>query len=291
MRIAVTGASSFMGAHFAIEAAQQHEVVALHLSTPLNLPKISSLRIDLTHERARKKLEDSQIDLVVHFATKIKISGVKNSAEHARKANKKMLENLMALQKPILYASSTAVHWNCDIPYVQGRREEEAMLRASALPYAILRPSAPYGPKLIAHKTGHKESFHTLVDVIRYTPVVPIISKGDYLRQPIHVQDFARAALALIDLGLDGQEFDAGGAQNLSMRAIVQLIAQRLDKKAYLLPLPKKLYAFVARWHKDFEPSLLEYIDQDERVDNGPLIQETGLIPRGFEAGLSDLLG
>ena len=47
--------------------------------------------------------------------------------------------------------------------------------------------------------------------MIRYSPVVPMISDGQYKRTPIHVRDFARIGLSMIDIGLDGLELDAGG--------------------------------------------------------------------------------
>jgi nucleoside-diphosphate-sugar epimerase len=140
------------------------------------------------------------------------------------------------------------------------------------------------------HRPKHKESFHTLVDLIRYSPIVPMISHGNYIRQPIHVRDFARAGLAMLDIGLDGTELDAGGQDALSMRNIIKTIAERLDRSVQVLPLSKKLFVWLAKRNPNFEPSLIEAIDQDEEIDVQPLIFETGVSLRTFSEGVSDLL-
>ena len=288
MKVLVTGASSFVGAHFALEAARDHDVIATHYSTPLQLPRISSVRVDLCSSRAQLQLRKLNIDVVVHLACKVKAQkGEKLSPEEQNDA---MLEQVIALGKPILYASSTAVHWTKETPYVLSRRRDEERIRACGLPYGFLRPSAPYGPTLISHTPRHKESFHTLVDMIRYSPIVPMISDGQYKRTPIHVRDFARIGLSMLDMGLDGLELDAGGASILSMREIIEMIAQRMDKNPRIVPIPKKVFTWLAHRTKNFEASLIDAIDQDECIDAQPLVFETGVQARSFAQGLSDLL-
>ena len=72
MKVLITGASSFVGAHFALEASKDHEVIATHYSTPLKLPRISSVRVDLCSSRAKLQLRKLDVDVVVHLACKIK---------------------------------------------------------------------------------------------------------------------------------------------------------------------------------------------------------------------------
>ena len=288
MKVLVTGASSFLGAHFALEAARDHDVIATYYSTNLQLPRIPSIRVDLCSSRAQLQLRKINVDVVVHLACKIKSK--KGSKESPEDQNTAMLEQVLALGKPILYASSTAVHWTKETPYVLSRRRDEERIRSCGLPYGFLRPSAPYGPKLISHTPKHKESFHTLVDMIRYSPIVPMISNGQYKRTPIHVRDFAQIGLSMLDMGLDGLELDAGGASILSMREIIEMIAQRMGKSPRIVSIPKRVCTWLAYRTKNFEPSLIDAIDQDEYIDAQPLVFETGIQPRSFAQGVSDLL-
>ena len=71
MRILVTGASSFVGAHFARMAALEHEVIALHHQTPLMLNGVTPFRCDLRHPAAQERLSALHADVVVPLACKV----------------------------------------------------------------------------------------------------------------------------------------------------------------------------------------------------------------------------
>ena len=292
MRILVTGGSSFVGATFCLYAGRHHEVYALHHSTPLNLNGVSPIRVDLRRPRDTKKLQALDADVVVHIASKIRTAnaGDENPAEGARRVNGQMLDSILALEKPIVYASSTVVHWEHESPYGQSRRDDEARIQQSGLPYAIIRPSAPYGPRLSTHAPKHRESFHTLVSLVRNSPVVPIIGNGKYRRQPLHLGDFSSWILALLEKPLPNRAYEAGGADALSMNDIVDTIARACNRSPRKLHLPKPLFVQFAKFSPDFDPSLIAAADEDELADPTDLIETTGHEPRTFARGVADLL-
>ena len=292
MKLLVTGASSFVGAHFCQIASKIHDVYAVYFSTPIRLHHLTPVRADLRRERDLRILRDFDVDAVVHIATKIKATGTKevSPAQAGYQINRQMMEGVLSLGKPIVYASSTVVHWQSDSPYVKSRREDESDIVNSGLPYAILRPSAPYGPKLANHKPAHKESFHTLVDWVRSSPVVPVIGSGKYRRQPIHVADFSNAILSLLENDLPNDVFEAGGADALAFNEIIDQIAIALKRKTRRIHLPKSLFVAMAKWHPDFDPTLIRAIDEDEVADPASLFQQTGIMPRRFSEGVLDLL-
>jgi len=145
MRLLVTGGSSFVGAHFCLRAAARHEVTALHHMTPLRLNGVTPLKADLRHARDQARIGALDIDAVVHIACKIQGWAPKGEdrALAAKAVNRKMMDAVLGLGKPVIYASSTVVHWDQDSPYAQSRREDEQRLKESGLPCAIVRPSAP----------------------------------------------------------------------------------------------------------------------------------------------------
>ena len=292
MRLLITGASSFVGAHFCLSAKKRHRVWGGFFSNPLSLPGITPIRVDLLAVRDQRKIRALEVDAVVHLATKIKATpkADETSAQRAYEINRKMMDAVLALQKPVLYGSSTAVHWSADIPYVRSRQEDEDALRRSGLPYAILRPSAPYGPDLISHRPRHKESFQTLVNVIRWSPVVPLVGSGNYMRQPVHVDDFSEVGLRLLESGLSGQELDVVGCKAYSMREIVSILSKHMHQRRRLVPIPKPIFVWLSRFRSDFDESLLEVIDEDEVFDASIVKELTGISPRSFEEGVSDLL-
>lgn len=292
MRLLVTGASGFVGAHFCREAVKNHKVFGVHFRTPIRLGGLTPIRFDLSSTKNRAPLESLDVDAVVHLAAKIKApaQGSKSSSEVALAINRRMMDTVLSLGKPILYASSTVVHWSSDCPYALSRREDEARITASGLPFAILRPSAPYGPKFLHHKSRHKESFHTLTQLVRISPFVPMIGSGEYRRQPIHVEDFARFGLSLLELGLPNRAFEAGGGSVHSFREIIELLANGMGKVRRCVSIPKFLFVQLAKLRPDFDPDLMNAVDSDEVADPSDLISFTGHTPRTFSEGLRDLV-
>ena len=292
MRILVTGGSSFVGAWLSHRAARRHDVVALHHSTALRLNGVSPVRVDLRRERDRQRLRALSLDAVVHVACRIRAPslGDETPAEAALRTNRQMMDAVLELGLPTVYASSTVVHWAQDTPYARSRREDEQRLRDSGLPFAILRPSAPYGPHLATHRPRHRESFHTLVRLVRSAPLVPVIGDGQYRRQPVHVADFADAVVALLEQGLPNDAFEAGGGQALTMDGIIGEIGRAVGKRPRILHLPKALFVQAARLSADFDPTLIAAADEDELADPTRLEAATGVPMRGFSAGVAGLV-
>ncbi|MEC7946178.1 MAG: NAD(P)-dependent oxidoreductase [Myxococcota bacterium] len=281
MRLIITGGSSFVGAWTCLRAARSHSVFALHHSTALRLPGVTPVRTDLRRARDVRRLGGLGADAVLHLAAKVK-------GTDAPAVNRAMMDAVLSLGLPTLYLSTTVVHWDHPTPYGVSRREDEARLAASGLPYAVLRPSAPYGPRLIGHRPSHTESFHTLAGFVR-RGVVPIIGDGRYRRQPVHVDDLSDAMLALVARGLCGQTLDIGGGDALRFVDLVDALAASQGRRVLKLSLPKRLFVYAAARSRDFDPTLIDAVDADETVDNGPLMAATGLVPRVFVDGAADV--
>jgi nucleoside-diphosphate-sugar epimerase len=292
MRLLVTGGSSFVGAHFCQMAVASHEVFAAHHSTPLRLNGVTPVKVDLRRARDQRRLAAIEPDAVIHVACKIKArpTAHQSGSEAAAALNRQMMDAVLELGRPVIYASSTVVHWTGQTPYAAVRREDEQRLRESGLPYAILRPSAPYGPRLANHSPRHRESFHTLVELVRRSPIVPVIGDGQYRRQPIHVADLSRAILALLERPLPSQAWDAGGAEALRFDEIIDQLAAALHTKPHKLHLPASLFAQLARLSADFDPDLIAAAGEDEVADPTALAAVVGFTPRPFSKGLRDLL-
>lgn len=283
MRLLVTGASGFVGAHFCLQASGRHELIGLHHATALQLPGVQGLRLDLRSPRASAALRALKPDWIVHFAFKVKGAGAADD-------NRRMMSAVLGAGLPVAYASSTVVHWSRPTAYGAARREDEALLAKSGLPYVILRPSAPFGPPLLHQRPAHQESFQTLARLVRWSPVVPLIGDGRYRRQPVHVRDLAEAFLACMAGAHTGAAFDAGGGEALSFREIIAAIGRAAGRSPRLLPVPKALFVALARRQPNFDPELIDAVDADELADPAPLEAATGLRMRPFSAAAAELL-
>ncbi len=287
MRLVVTGASSFVGAHFCRRAAHRHDVVAVFHRRPVHLNRVTPVRVDLRHQRAPARLLELEPDAIVHVAGRVMGASTRPSV---LEGNRRMLDTVLAVEVPVLYASSTVVHWERPTAYGDWRKEDEARLAASGVPWAIVRPCAPYGPPLHEHQAGHQESFQALADMVRGWPVVPLPGSGRALRQPVHVEDLADAMLALLERGLPNAAFDAGGAESMTLDGVVDVIAHAARTRPVRVHLPAKLLGLVARYAPDLDEELMSTADTDDPADPAALEAATGVRFRGFSEGVRCLL-
>ena len=272
-----------MGAHFCVRASHQHEIFALHHTTSVALNGVTPIKADLRSYRGVRRVQDLNFDAVVHLATKVK-------GHDAHRTNRAMMDAVLSWQKPVVYASSTVVHWEQSTPYGESRKEDEARLKDSGLPWVTVRPSAPYGRRLLNHQPKHKESFHTLTDWVRHSPFVPVIGSGRYRRQPIHVDDLSDCMLHFLANELPCRAFDAGGAEALTFDEIIDVIACSLNKKVKKVHLPQALFVQLARFHQEFDVDLIRAVDEDEVADSQDLNQATGIQCRSFPEGVRCLI-
>jgi len=282
--VLLTGASSFLGAHTLLTLNRQFNVIGVYNKTPLTFVDTPTFQIDLTSPSSYETLQNLEVDWVVHLAGKIQSS----KEMTATQCNRKMLDAVLSLNKPIVYASSTAVHWEYDIPYVQIRKEDEQRIVNSGLPYVIVRPSAPYGPKIPGYAPKHKESFQTLVDFVRRAPVIPIIGDGKYLRQPIHATDFANLIGYCMLENETHIAFDAAGSTTHTFNEVVQILQAKIHRTRPLLHIPKKIAILGSRLFGNLEPSLVRAMDSSETFDVQSIQERISL--KGFEDGCWDLL-
>ena len=264
----VTGASGFVGAHFCrLAAGLGFRVRGLWRNTPLSLAGVEAVQGDVT------TIDDPGADVVIHLAAKV-------MADDARAQNRRMLDRVLAWGRPIVYASSTMVHWPLDVEYAASRREDEARVVNSGLDYLIVRPCAPYGPRIPGHTPAHTESFHTLADWVRRLPAIPVVGNARYRRQPVHVDDFNGAILRLVRAGAWGGEFDAGGPKAMTMVEIVHALGGKR-----ILHIPRRLLK-VAGPLAGLSRDVVSTFDTDDVVDPKPLAAASGLSPREFDPGV-----
>ena len=281
--VLVTGASSFLGAHVSEYLAKSHRVIGIWNSTPIYLTGVQPLKIDLFNENIPEHIL-KKVDVVIHLAGKIQ-----NTKRHsALQVNRQMMHRVIEMEKPVIYGSSTAVHWEQVVAYVQSRREDEQELMESGLPYAILRPCAPYGPRLRTHTPKHQESFQTLINTIRSAPVVPIIGNGKYLRQPLHVHDFAALTQHFIESEFQQVVLDVAGGTEHSFNEVIEILQRAVGTNKRCVHIPKGMATLAARFVPNLEPSLISVIDNSESFD---VTELNKLVPmRSFRTGVYDLL-
>jgi len=153
-------------------------------------------------------------------------------------------------------------------------------VRASGLPHVVLRPSLIAGPGNAALKT--------MVDMIRLSPVVPVIGNGRYELQPVWVEDVAEAfALAVERPALRGT-FDIAGPERLTYHQLLDRLETALGVRRRRVAVPVGMVRFAAAAGAAL-PNLapitseqLQMLLEGNTTDRNALEASFGVQPRPF---------
>jgi nucleoside-diphosphate-sugar epimerase len=149
-----------------------------------------------------------------------------------------------------------------------------AQCRRLRIDFLILRPTLIYG-------AGRDRSLTPIARRALRWRVLPI-PQADGLRQPVHADDIAQAALAaLASARLDGRIVPIGGGERLPYRAMFERIRACLPRR--VLPLPVPLIALrLAAWLLPPLRGPVSRLRDDLVADNGELSALLGIRPRAF---------
>jgi NADH dehydrogenase len=164
--------------------------------------------------------------------------------------------------------------------YHQTKWQAEEAVRGGGLPHVILRPSLIAGPGNAALKT--------IVDMIRLSPVVPVIGNGRYELQPVWVEDVAEAfALAVERPDLRGT-FDIAGPERLTYHQLLDRLETALGVTRRRMAVPVGMVRFAAAAGAAL-PNLtpitseqLQMLLEGNTTDRNDLETRFGVQPRPF---------
>ena len=239
MRIALTGATGFVGGHLLdrlLEAG--HSVKALTRRPQPDRPGVEWVSGDLANATALAALV-AGAEAVIHVA------GVLNAPDAAgfEAGNVTGTQNLLAAVTSakvgrFVHVSSLAAREPTLSLYGGSKARSEQLVAASTLAWAIVRPPAVYGP-------GDRET----LDLFR------MAAKGFVLLPPagrlslIHVDDLARLLVALVDpAALSGLTIEPDdGSTGYSHTEFAHLLGTAVGRKVIPISTPRPLLALAAR--------------------------------------------
>jgi nucleoside-diphosphate-sugar epimerase len=261
MRIFVTGATGFIGAHFVERAlAEGHEVVGLYRSDGAkHRAVIERLRAHGASLRRGDILKPDSFadimrgsDTVCHFAAAFRESGadesyfkrmnVEGTSNVARAAAAAGVKRFVHCGTAGIYGQRVAGTINESTPirpwnsYERSKLAADEQVReiatAADMEYVILRPTAVYGPRderlLKLFRSVQKGRF-------------PLFGPGEGRRHMIYVTDLADAFLrACTAPRAANQELIVAGPKAVPLREMLETIAQVANRPAFGPRLPLK---------------------------------------------------
>ena len=168
--------------------------------------------------------------------------------------------------------------------------EARVLAQCAALEIActILRPTLVYG-------LGIDRNISRAANFIRRFRFYPLAGAATGLRQPVHADDLAAAALAALNTPVAaGKCYEVGGSEQLVYREMIGRIFDTLEMPRRFVPIPflgtfAAAAGFVLR-RPEVTGEMVQRMRRDLVCDNGPAIRDFGYEPRPFlSAGRADL--
>jgi NADH dehydrogenase len=210
----------------------------------------------------------------------VHVDGTQNVLEAAKKAG----------MKQFFYQSALGTREKAKSEYHKTKWEAEKLVKASGLPYTILRPSLIYGP-------GDQFTIR-LAEAIKLSPVLPVIGSGLSKIQPIFIDDVvACIAKAVSDAAFLNRVFEIGGPEQLTYEEVTKAIATALGVKRPTVHMPMFFMRTLAKVAETVLPKPPVTTDQlimllEDNICDPAVIREAfGIEPVKFQEGLARFLG
>jgi uncharacterized protein YbjT (DUF2867 family) len=243
MRVAITGGTGYVGRAIIEKLLRRdHEVRAL-TRRPERAGTLQDLGVALVSgslgEPAAIRSLVEGVDAVVHLVGIIVESGRQTFESVHVAGTDAVVGAARQLGVPLLlHMSALGAGAAASTRYHRTKWQAEEIVRTSGQPHVIFRPSLIAGPGNAALKL--------MVDMIRFSPAVPVIGDGRYQMQPIWLGDLTEAfALALERPDLRGS-FELGGPDPLSYHQMLDHLESALGVHRRRIQIPVGVARFAA---------------------------------------------
>lgn len=164
----------------------------------------------------------------------------------------------------------------------EGERGVHAAAAARGAAATVLRPTLVYG-------AGRDRTLSRLTALAQRAGWLPVPRDAGGLRQPVHVDDLAAAAMAACDApAAFGNDYDLPGGETLPWRAMVARTLAVLQPPPRVVPVPAPMFALAMRVARllgkgdGFGDAAFARLRRDLVFDAGPARRDFGYAPRAF---------
>jgi len=242
--ILITGATGYIGRHLVARLAAQGErprcLVRSKERAAAILP-VDKLDIALGDTTRPETLADAMkgVDTIVHTAF-ITADHKQAAGNHYEVTNVHGTANLIkaaqaAGVKRVIELSGLGTKPDKPGSYMQGRFLAEKMLKESGLQWTIIQPSVLFGKDAPFVKG--------LSDLIRTSPVIPLIGGGTIRFQPIYVEDVVTVIIKVLETPEQSanKTFIIGGPAYYTFTDIINALLRTMHKTRVKAPAPLPL--------------------------------------------------
>lgn len=236
MKIAVTGASGYIGEHFVkLALASEHKVVALTRRTPKS-SACSWVPYELASHLTLILPQDT--DAVVHLATCTSRTEAMSSAQEILAAEL-LIKASQDVGASLIFVSSQTARLNAPTAYGRTKWRIEQLILASG--GCVVRPGQVYGG-------APRGLFGELLKAVQRLPVLPAFLPAPKV-QPIHVDDLVLGILRIAERpDMRGSVVLLASSEPVTFTSFLYAIAhQRLRLSRRFVPVPSFVVAVAVR--------------------------------------------
>jgi nucleoside-diphosphate-sugar epimerase len=243
MKILISGAAGLVGQNLILRLQAQgyNEIIAIDKhKTNLEIlsktnPAIETIYSDIAIKSGwEEKLKNIDTLIILHA----QIGGINEEEFTANNIN--ATQNLLEAAKQygiknIIHISSSVINSMAVDFYTESKKAQEQLVKDCSIPWVILRPTLMFGWFDRKH-TGWLARF------MKKSPVFPIPGTGEYIRQPLFVNDFCDIIISCLSGKYSGKIYDITGMEEISYINLMRKIKKCCDAKSLILKIPYSLF-------------------------------------------------
>lgn len=290
----ITGGTGFVGGHLVHRLRQDGLSVRAMVRNPAGARKLKDLGVEVVAgDIADKDSLDAStkgVERVIHLVGIIQeapgvtfrgvhVEGTRNLLEAAKRAG----------VRHFFYQSALGARPGAKSEYHKTKWEAEELVRQSGIPYTILRPALIYG-------SGDLFTIR-LSDMLKTSPVMPIIGSGSSKIQPIYIDDVVECISKVIKGDAYLHEiYELCGPEQLSYEEVTYAIAEAMGLRRPALHIPLLLLKPAARILEAVLPKppvttdQLIMLQEDNVCVMSDIRDAFGIEPMAFRDGLKKFI-
>lgn len=290
----VTGATGFVGGHVVRRLRREGLQVRAVVRDLDRARAFKDLGVDVVpgdiSDRASLERATAGAERVIHLVGIIQESpGATFKAVHVEGTRNLIDASKKSGVRHFFYQSALGARPGARSEYHKTKWEAEELVRASGISHTILRSSLTYGP-------GDKFTTR-LSNIIKLSPVLPVIGSGKSKVQPIHIDDAVSCIVKIVTSDTFRNEiYEIGGPDQLTYEEVTTAIADAMGIKRpsvhvpllFLKPMARALETILAKPPVTSDQLIL--LQEDNVCSMQDIREIFGIEPVGFREGLKKFI-
>jgi uncharacterized protein YbjT (DUF2867 family) len=264
MKMAITGATGFVGSHLTTRLTSEgHEVVC----TPRRgLHEVDQLTAAFAGCKVVAHCAGINRESGEQTYSRVHVEATRNVAAAARTAG----------VEKIVLMSFLRARPDCGSPYHESKWQAEELVRDSGLDYTVIKAGIVYGRG--DHMLDHlSRALHTF-------PVFGLVGLKEKSIRPLAVEDLVHVMrAAIVDRRMKRQTIALVGPEEIYLSEAVRRVAEVVGKRPLMLPLPVVCHELLAHVFEGFMRVPLTSVAQIRILSEGVVEPATPVVPVPYD--------